>query len=101
MTEAWLLADETAIRSAAGNPNGREELNLPEARRLEDLPDPKKVLHDALVAASGLNARRRSRFRVRQRVHLIPNYIDDYSSLNVLSAFRALQQDIRTLIENL
>ena len=59
MTEAWLLADETAIRSAAGNPNGMENLNLPELRRLEDLNDPKKVLHDALIVASGLNARRR------------------------------------------
>lgn len=97
MTEAWLLANEPAIRSAAGNPNGREELNLPDIRRLEELPDPKRVLYEALVNASGLNARRRIQFRVRQRVHQIPNYIDDYSSLNALSAFRALQQDIREL----
>ena len=101
MTEAWLLADENAIRSAAGNPNGTENLNLPDIRRLEDLPDPKQVLHDALTAASGLNARRRTRLPVRQRVQLIPNYIDDYSCLNVLTAFQTLQQDIRALIENL
>jgi hypothetical protein len=101
MTEAWLLADEKAIRSAASNPNGRENLNLPDVRRLEDLPDPKRVLRDALIMASGLNARRRSQFRVQQRVHSIPNYIDDYSRLNVLPAFRILQQDIRGLIENL
>lgn len=98
MTEAWLLADETAIRSAAGNPNGTEDLNLPDVRRLEALPDPKAVLHDALTAASGLNARRRSRFSVGRRVQLIPNYIDDYSPLQVLSAFRLLQEDIRELI---
>lgn len=101
MTEAWLLADEIAIRSAAGNPNGTENLNLPELHRLEDLPDPKRVLLDALTAASGLNARRRSRLPVHQRVHLIPNYIDDYSRLNVLPAFQTLQQDIRVLIESL
>jgi len=59
MTEAWLLADEKAIRSAASNPNGRENLNLPDIRRLEDLPNPKRVLHDALTIASGLSARRR------------------------------------------
>ena len=98
MTEAWLLADETAIRSAAGNPNGTEDLNLPDVRRLETLPDPKKVLRDALTRASGLNARRRSRLSVGRRVQLIPNYIDDYSSLQVLSAFRLLQEDIRALI---
>jgi hypothetical protein len=100
MMEAWLLADESAIRSAAGNPNGTENLNLPDIRRLEDLPYPKRVLHDALTAASGLNARRRSRFPVHQRVHQIPNYIDDFSRLNVLPAFQTLQQDIRVLIEN-
>lgn len=101
MTEAWLLADEKAIRSAASNPNGRENLNLPDIRRLEDLSNPKRVLHDALTIASGLNARRRSRLPVRQRVQLIPNYIDDYSRLNVLPAFQTLQQDIRVLIENI
>ncbi len=100
MTEAWLLADEFAIRSAADNPNGTENLNLPGLRRLEDLPDPKRVLHDALIRASGLNALRRSRFRVGQRVRLIPNYIDDYSPLRALPAFQALQEDIRALTES-
>lgn len=97
MTEAWLLADEMAIRLAAGNPNGRGELNLPSIRNLENLADPKKVLHAALTAASGLNARRRTSFRVHQRVRLIPTYIDDYSPLNVLPAFRQLQQDINAI----
>jgi hypothetical protein len=100
MMEAWLLADESAIRSAAGNPNGTENLNLPDVPRLEDLPDPKRVLHHALTAASGLNARRRSRFPAYKRVQLIPNYIDDYSRLNALPAFQALQKDIRMLVEN-
>lgn len=100
MTEAWLLADETAIRSAAGNPNGTDNLNLPEVRRLEDLPDPKKVLHDALTSASGLNARRRARLPVSQRVQLIPRFIDDYSPLNSLPAFQTLQQDISALLQN-
>jgi hypothetical protein len=101
MTEAWLLADEQAIRTAAGNPNGTQDLNLPDVRKLEDLPDPKQVLHEALTRASGLNTRRRSQLSVHQRVHLIPNYIDDYSRLNVLPAFRTLQRDIRTAIETL
>ncbi len=101
MTEAWLLADEAAIRKAAGNPNGTANLNLPSLRRLEDLPNPKKVLHDALSTASGLNVRRRIRLHVSQQVHLIPNHVDDYSVLAVLPAFRTLQQDIRVLVENL
>jgi hypothetical protein len=100
MTEAWLLADEGAIRSAAGNPNGTANLNLPHLRRLENLPDPKRVLRDALTTASGLNSRRRSRLSVGERVHRIPNYIDDYSRLNALPAFQTLQEDIRALMEN-
>ena len=72
MTEAWLLADESAIRRAAGNPNGSQTLDLPELRRLEEVPDPKRILHEALVRACGLNARRRAQLPVRQMVHLIP-----------------------------
>jgi hypothetical protein len=101
MTEAWLLADEAAIRKAAGNPNGTADLNLPNLRRLEDLPNPKKVLHDALSTASGLNARRRGQLRVSQQVHMIPNHVDDYSRLAVLTAFRTLQRDIHSLVQRL
>ncbi len=101
MTEAWLLLDEMAIRSAAGNPNGREDLNLPDIRKIEDLPDPKRVLHEVLTKASGLNARRISRFPLPQRVRLITNYIDDYSPLQVLSAFAALQRDIAAVLSSM
>lgn len=101
MTEAWLLVNEDAIRAAAGNPHGKENLCLPDLRKIEDLPNPKKVLHDVLTAASGLNARRRPRFPVHRRVHLIPHYIEDYSRLDALPAFRKLQQDIGRLVESL
>ena len=96
MTEAWLLVDELSIRFAAGNPNGKEELDLPEIGKLEDIPDPKTVLYDALSRASGRNARRRSTFPVHQRVHLIPNYIGDFSLLERLPSFQVLQRDIKS-----
>ena len=95
MTEAWLLFDESSIRCAAGNPNGSESLDLPDLTRIEELSNPKKVLHDALVRASGLNARRRSRFRVETCVHRITDYIDDYTRLGSLSAFQTLRRDIK------
>lgn len=98
MTEAWLLGNQPAIRAAAGNPNGTEDLNLPELRRIELIPDPKQVLHEAIRRASGLNVRRRSRLPVSARVHRIPDYIDDFEYLNALPAFRDLQVDIRRLI---
>lgn len=99
MTEAWLLVDELAIRSAAGNPNGTESLVLPGIESLEDIPDPKQVLYDALVKATGRNARRRHRFPVQQRVHRISDYIDDYSMLEALPAFQLLQEDIRSILD--
>lgn len=101
MTEAWLLADEKAIRSAAGNPNGATELDLPLPGKLEELPNPKAVLHKALVEASGLNAHRRSGFPVNKRVHRIPDFIDDFSMLDALPAFQALQNDIQDALTEL
>jgi len=101
MTESWLLFDERAIRSAAGNPNGTEPLNLPEVHRLELLPDPKALLSQLLKTASGLNSRRRSRLPVHERVHRIPDYIDDFSTLLRLPSFQRLQADIQSAIENI
>jgi len=42
MTEAWFLIDEAAIKKAAGFPNNRTLLNLPNARQLESVADAKK-----------------------------------------------------------
>ena len=94
MTEAWLLFDEPSIRHAAGNPNGTEKLGLPEISEIEEIADPKTVLHDALIKASGRATRRLSSFSVQKRIHRIPEYIDDYSVLECLPAFSTLQQDI-------
>ncbi len=99
MTESWLLFDESAIRAAAGNPLGTQGLNLPSMASVEDLPDPKTRLYQTLILASGHNARRRHSFPVRQRVHLISNYVDGYSPLENLTAFRLLRQDIRDALE--
>ena len=73
-----------------------EPLNLPDPGRLEleHLPDPKQILLDALARASGLNARRRLRMEIHKRVHLVANYIDDYTPLMVAPAFARLQEEI-------
>jgi hypothetical protein len=96
MIEAWLLADEMAIGSAAGNPRGTAELNLPELRKLEGVPDPKQALYQALVTASGLNTQPIP-FYLLATNYQITNYIDDYSNLEVLSAFQRLQDDVRAI----
>ncbi|MEZ5353198.1 MAG: hypothetical protein R2762_11225 [Bryobacteraceae bacterium] len=101
MTEAWLLFHEGAIRQAAGNPNGSQDLHLQTVRTLDKLPDPKRTLHDAIMTASGLNARRRGSLPVNSRVHLIPSHIDDFSPLDALPAFRALQEYIRAALQHI
>jgi len=91
MMEAWLLFSETAIREAAGNPNGTVALNMPRPADLEDIPRPKDVLHDLVLAATNLPPRRRKRFDVNKAVRRIPEYIDDFSPLRNLTAFSTLE----------
>ncbi len=66
MQEAWLLHDETALREAADRPSGTHDLGLPPPHRWEHLPDPKRVLHDALRAANGATGRRAKNFRPKR-----------------------------------
>jgi hypothetical protein len=89
MTEAWLLFDEQAVRSAAGNPNGRMAIDLP-TRNPETIADPKALLHDALRRASGLAGRRFRNLRTGDAVHRVAEYIDDFSPLQDLAAFQSL-----------
>lgn len=97
MTEAWLLIDESAIRTAAGNPNGRGALEMPGLRKLESVTDAKAMLRDLLIAASGLTGPRRQK-RLRRdlgvRVQRVAELIDDFSPLRELPAFRAFEEEL-------
>jgi hypothetical protein len=55
--EAWLLTEEMAIREAAGNPRGTDELHLPRIHEIESCLDPKAALRDALRNARDISAR--------------------------------------------
>lgn len=101
MQEAWLLFDEAAIRQAAGNPNGRRLLSLPNLRDLELVPDPKEMLFQALRDASELGSRRLGAFNSAQAAHRLAELIDDYSPLRQLIAFAALESDLRAAIARL
>lgn len=59
MTESWLLLDEAAIRRAAGNPNGRVELDLPSPAEAERMADPKSALQSAILVGAEVQGRRR------------------------------------------
>ena len=73
-TEAWLLVDESAIRSVVGRPSGKADLGLPRPKDAENQADPKALLKAALVAASETTGRRLKQehrmFPVRRRVLL-------------------------------
>jgi len=100
-TEAWLLFNENAIRRAAGNHNGNEQLKLPRLRDIENLTDPKKLLNDKLKIASGRKGRRLAKFNVAHSVILISEYIEDFSPLRNLSADNKLEEKIKELISKI
>lgn len=98
MQEAWFLFDEAAIRTAAGNPNGRGALDLPSLKDVERLPDPKARLEDLMREASGLSGQRRRRVRVARYSYRIPELIEDFSPLRLLPAFQRLEASIVEVI---
>ncbi len=101
MSEAWLLFDESAIRRASGNPDGRVGINLPKLRNVENVLDPKEVLFEALRIASEKSGRRLKELNkdmpfLRYRVSEL---IEDFSPLRTLTAFLQLEADIKNLVE--
>ena len=98
MQEAWLLIDEAAIKSAAGNRYYSGQLALPSIDRLERIPDPKELLHRLLRQASDLNKRRQRCFPVERRARLVTGFIEDFTPLRQLSAFVALEKEVKSAI---
>ena len=98
MSEAWLLCDEPAIRRAAGKPNGDAPLDLPP--RPDAVLDPKTVLRDALVTASGKSGRHLRKFRgtLPRRVHLVADYQAGLDPLRSLPEFARFEADLRDVL---
>jgi hypothetical protein len=93
MTEAWLLIDQRAIRTAADNPNGLTVLDLPTLNRIQELPNPKARLHNCLKTASEKRGRRLDQFerRLQERVQRVASLIEDFSPLRQLGAFLSFE----------
>jgi len=100
MLEAWLLFDERAIRHAAGNPNGRVALNLPPLGRIEDRPDPKEDLRQALKSASELKGRRLKKFNTSHAFWRVVDFLEDFSPLRQLPAYAAFENAVRRIRQN-
>ena len=97
MTEAWLLLDEAAIRSASGNPRGRLPLNLPALASIERFPDPKESLFQALKIASEQRGRRLRDLRVEERRHRVAELMN-YQCLYELPAFQCMEKELDTTL---
>ncbi|MEL6470151.1 MAG: DUF4276 family protein [Cyanobacteria bacterium J06623_4] len=101
MTEAWLFSDESAIRIAADNPQGRQKLDLPSLKDIESIANPKDRLHTTLRQAGEVSGRRLKKFnrRLSNRVQRISEITHDFSLLRELAAFKALELSIQALVK--
>lgn len=98
MQEAWLLFNEPAIRRAAGNPNGRNNLDLPDTRSVENIPDPKELLFSIIRESSGLHGARLKKLNLHKCAFLVSQSIDDYSPLRLIGAFQALENQLKDVL---
>lgn len=94
MLEAWFLFDESAIRRAAGNPNGRNYLNLPDIRSVENIPDPKELLFSIIRESSGRHGVRLKKLNPHKCAFIVSQSIDDFSPLRSINAFQALENEL-------
>jgi hypothetical protein len=100
MQEAWLLFDENAIRKASGNPHGQNILKLPRLVQLEQLSNPKDVLHNLIREASGLNAHRQKKLNLGVITRRVAEFVMDYSPLRNLSAFSDLENELGQVVNS-
>ncbi len=100
MTEAWLLFDEPAIRRAAGNPRGRNALNLPPRRQMETV-HAKDILHQAIRDASALTGRKAKKLEVSRAIHVVADFIVDFSPLNQLPSFSRLRAELKAALDSM
>jgi len=98
MQEAWLLVDESAIRTAAGNPDGQMSLNLPKPKRIEEAPNPKELLFAALRTASGKSGRRLKTLPVAFLRHRVAELTENITTLRGLPAFAALEHELTPVL---
>lgn len=98
MQEAWLLFNEPAVRRASGNPNGKIPLQIPRIDSLERIADPKSLLNELVREASGLSGRRRKNLPVSSYAQRVLEFVDDFSPLRKLTAFAALEYEVRQVV---
>ena len=102
MMESWLMFDESVLRQAAGNRNGRTPLNLPKISQIEGISNPKSTLHESLRIASGRRGRRLEEFnkQLPAAMRRITQIAQDFSPLLSLVAFQNLQEELYSTLND-
>lgn len=98
--EAWLLLDESAIRTVVGRPKDRTPLNLPAVKTIETTSQPKELLEQACLLASGKSGRRRLKDKAMfsQRRRVLLERLDPDGPICHLPAWRRLEKDIQEYV---
>ena len=102
-TEAWLLLDEAEIRRIAENPKGTVPLNIPSAKRVERISNPKEHLITIILDASEQTGRqyRKIKQKVHQKCRLILDGLDPEGPVKAVPSWKRMFSDLRSAIEEL
>lgn len=103
MTEAWLLLDETAIRTVAGSPGGTNDLALPKKSEVERVADPKAVLKTSILRAAQVTGRRSARLNERFSSHRrqLLERLDCFGPVADLPSWKRMLAEIGVAASNL
>lgn len=102
-TEAWLLLDEAEIRRVAENPKGTATLDIPSAKRVESISDPKEHLVAVILEASEQTGRqyRKIKRKINQKCQLILDGLDPEGPVNDVPSWKRMFSDLSSAIEEL
>lgn len=95
-TESWLLVDEHAIRTVAGEPNGSHRIDVPPIGQIEGIADPKTRLRDLIAEAGGVTGAELTKLNKefgRNRSVLLRR-LDPFGSVTSLSSWSSLVSEI-------
>ena len=102
-TEAWLLLDEQAIRNVVARPSGKQPLRLPKPNAIEGTRNPKEILQNALLAASGASGRRlrKEKNNFSRHREVLLQRLDPFGAVRGLPSWQCLERDIQRALAQL
>ena len=102
-TEAWLLLDEAEIRRVAENPKGTVALDIPSAKQVERILDPKEHLITVILKASEQTGRQyhKVKRKINKKCQLILDGLDPEGPVNDVPSWKRMFADLRSAIEEL